>query len=291
MIRKLVRAVAAVMASALLILTCACASASDTGEVLIYAVNVGKADAIIVKVNEKYYLIDAGTSDSYPALERALESAGVSSLAGVFLTHTDKDHGGGMVKLSKSEMSVDAWYAPAIFFEKDIDDHQANEAAAIRGQDVSWLRAGDIIDIDGESSFTVLAPINTDEDDENNNSLVMMLTTPGGKALFTGDMMLGEETDLLMSGVDLKCDYLKVGHHGGPRATGSMFLLAASPEVAVISTSTDERPATPDPDVMERLRAAGVSVYVTQDYEMGVLASLSGGKVYLLDWRAQNTAA
>ena len=50
------------------------------------------------------------------------------------------------------------------------------------------------------------------------------------------------------------------------------------PQWAVISTNAQTHPNTLDSQVLKRLEAAGVSVAVTQDAEVGIWVSLSAGQ-------------
>ena len=243
----------------------------------ITAFNVGKADAILVRVGEKTYLIDAGLKKGFGDLAYALENEGVSRLNGVFLTHVDKDHGGGMEPLAETDIAIDAFYASPHFFKRSMKENQIVRAADARNMDVIWLNEGDAVEIAEGCRFEVLGPLGPDPDDENNNSLVMMLVTPEGRALLAGDMEKEGERLLLALNADLSAAYLKVGHHGRDDATGQAFALAVSPEIAVISTDSIEEPRSADPDVIALLEAVGAQVYVTENYERGVKVRLEGG--------------
>ncbi len=244
----------------------------------IFAMNVGKADAILVTVGERCYLVDTGTKDSYDTMKAHLDRLGVDHLNGVILTHTDKDHGGGMEKLSESEISVDAWYASSLYYEKKTEKHQAVKAARERNTEVIWLNAGDVLDLGDGCCFEVLSPQILDTEDENNNSMVLRLVTPEGNALLAGDMEKEAEAILLASGADLSAAYLKVGHHGRDDATSAAFAASVAPQIAVISTDSVEQPDSPAPVVLAALEAAGATVYVTQDYEAGVRVALRNGQ-------------
>ncbi|MBQ8953007.1 MAG: MBL fold metallo-hydrolase [Clostridia bacterium] len=268
---------------------CGCAAqANETVPALlveITAFNVGKADAILVRVGEKTYLIDAGLEKGFGDLRRALERENVTRLDGVFLTHVDKDHGGGMVQLAGTDIEIDAFYASPFYFKRTEADHQLIQAAAMRGMEVVWLQAGEAVPIGEDCLFEVQGPLQFDPEDENNNSLVLKLITPEGCALLAGDMEKDAEKDLLkaiedpLSSLyfDLSAAYLKVGHHGRDDATGKKFAQAVKPEIAVISTDSIEEPRSADPDVIERLEALGAAVYVTENYENGVKVRLTGG--------------
>ena len=150
------------------------------------------------------------------------------------------------------------------------------KAAAIRGEQVRWLQAGDSVPLGG-ARLDVLAPISLYNDKDDNNSLVMMLRSDAGSILLAGDMEFPEEAELVASGTSLDCDVLKVANHADNDTTGEAFVRAASPKVAVISTSSEEKPETPDPRVVALLQAAGAEVVVTQECTGGILVRLDGG--------------
>ena len=83
-------------------------------------INVGKADSALLLLGEKRYLVDAGSKESAAAMLDALAHFGVDRLEGVFITHTDKDHVGGLGALLKSGIQVEKLYAPAYFIQKNI---------------------------------------------------------------------------------------------------------------------------------------------------------------------------
>jgi competence protein ComEC len=255
--------------------------------VRLLAVNVGKADSMLLWVDGKVYLIDTGTVQAWGALKTALDELQVTRLNGVFLTHTDKDHMGGMEQLAQSNIAVDAWYGSAMYTGVKPDKHPLPLAAAQRNKQPVWLKAGDTVSVTDTSSFKVLGPITLDEANENNNSLVMRLETLNGSILLTGDMELAEESALMAKGSFARSDVLKVSHHGEDDATSSSFVRLVSPQVAVISTNSVEEPDTPSPSVLFALNRAGVHVAVTQDAKGGMLVTLKDGKAFVeaVEWK------
>ena len=89
----------------------ACPAGNAEDQIQTYFLNVGKADAILLRLNGQDYLVDTGSKESYDQMEDALRMLGVDRLAGVIITHTDKDHVGGLKKLLKSEIDVERVYA------------------------------------------------------------------------------------------------------------------------------------------------------------------------------------
>lgn len=271
--KKLIRRV--VTAAACLLF---CASARAQVEFL--AVTVGKGDALLLRVGGYVCLIDTGKAEVEEQLRAVLDRCGVTALDAVFLTHTDKDHVGGMKWLRKSGIEIRAIYASKYHPEVKDKKHQASKTAKKLGLEVNWLGAGDVVALgDTGAVFRVLAPIQEFTGNDDDNSLVMMLDAPDGRILFTGDMEYNEEMTLLASGADLKCDVLKVPNHGDSDACGAQLIAACSPKVAVISTDGEEKPDTPDKNVLKNLDRAGCVAYLTENCTLGVRVLLEESRV------------
>ena len=253
-----------------------CAAAEQRVE--LFAVNVGKGDALLVRVDDYACLIDAGKAKARGKIMTALAYMGIERLDAVFLTHPDDDHAGGLEWLAASDIEVGVWYASGIFTEVKEKKHPALRAAQARGQEVQWLERGDRVPLgDTGAVFEVLAPEIVFSDKDDNNSLVMMLETHEGRVLFTGDMELPQEAQLLTHGDDLSCVVLKAPNHGDDDTLSAAFARAASAQIAIISTDSYEKPGTPDPGVVARLQDAGSAVVVTQDAALGILTAVKGG--------------
>lgn len=264
------------LAGALTVLMCGTAQA----QVELFAVNVGKGDALVVRAGDYTCLIDTGREKAQEQLEVALKALGVEALDAVFITHTDKDHTGGLKWLRESGIEIRAIYASRYYPNTTEKKHPAVKAAKKLDLEVQWLGAGDSVPLgDSGAVFQVLAPAMEIPDDEDDNSLVMMLESPDGRILLTGDMEHVEEAALLASGADLRCEVLKVANHGDSDATSAALIAACAPSVALISTSSEEKPGTPDPGVVRNLQTLGCAVCVTQDASLGVRVTLDGGRV------------
>ena len=256
-----------------------CAAATEAGAVELFAVNVDKGDALLVRAGDYACLIDAGKPWAMGRVRAAMDMMGIEALDAVFLTHADDDHSGGLGWLAESDIPVGAWYASGAFFEVKEEKHPIVKAAAKRGQDPVWLNRGDRVPLGNSgAAFSVLAPFDTFTDKDNNNSLVMMLESDAGRMLFTGDMELPQEAALLSLGDDLSCAVLKVPNHADDDTVSEAFARACVAQLAIISTSTMEKPETPDEIVVARLEAVGTKCLVTQDADIGLWVKLSGGQ-------------
>lgn len=241
---------------------------TDGATLRVLFINVRKADAILVQYGGKSALIDTGTEESAPYLLGALRFLYVTELDALFLTHTHKDHIGGVPALAKN-VAVKHAYAPLYSENKKNGENRITLAAQEAGIPLTRLVAGDAIPLSNGAEFEVIGPRVFNSDDDNDNSLVLRLTVNGRTLLFTGDMQFAEEATLLSAAEDVSCDVLKVGNHGNPDATSDDFGRAAAPSIAVISTDTREDADSANPRVYEAL--AGAQVTVTQDTLLGAL--------------------
>lgn len=240
-------------------------------EAWVLFINAQKGDAALIAVGGSYYVVDTGRKENADVLCAMLRQYGVEEIEGLFLTHSHKDHTGGLSALSK-EFTIKAAYR-ANFAE-------ANKSGQIKldkkldklGLEGHVLYAGDTVELGGGAYIEVLAPLEMNEDDDNDNSLVFMLYVNGHSVLFTGDMQFAEENTLLEANVPLNADILKVGNHGNPDATGDAFATAVSPKAAIISTNTAHDTDSANERVISALKNA--DIYITQHDETGVLVRL-----------------
>ena len=129
----------------------------------------------------------------------------------------------------------------------------------------------------GEASFSFIGPLE-DYDNLNDDSLVMRLEYGDTSFLFTGDMTSKAEKDLINDGADLRCDVLKVGHHGSSGSSCYRFLYEAQPGIGVISCEKGNSYGHPHEETLSRLNDADVTVYRT-DLEGSIVIFSDGMKV------------
>ena len=251
-------------------------------------VNVGKADAAILRFGETTVLIDTGSAESAPQLIAALNALGVRKIDAVFITHSHSDHLGGLDALS-ANYGIPMVYSP---FYSETDKNGIGKIVK-RAEKLNLphkeLLAGDVVPVANEVSFAVLGPFSLSEVDDNDNSLVLRFSYGGKTFLFTGDMQFIEEQALIDSGVALKSDLLKVGNHGNPDATSDDFGALVSPAFAVISTDTNVDTDSANPRVYAALPDA--TIEITQDFPLGVLLTLDGSGTITLHNPARESIA
>lgn len=102
--------------SFILFFTASCSAKSDTAnrnDCTVWFLKVGKADSILVSSGDNAVLIDSGLNESSYEIVAALHSEGIKKLDGVFLTHTHKDHIGGLENIL-ANFTVDKVYRSEI---------------------------------------------------------------------------------------------------------------------------------------------------------------------------------
>lgn len=240
--------------------------------VSILFINVGKADAALIRTQERAYLVDTGTKASAPVLLGILNACGVTRLDGVFLTHTHSDHIGGMTAVGENA-AVDRMYRAEISMSNKKGGNDIDAIAQALELPLKLLNAGDSVDIGSGLAVEVIAPLEYNNEDDNDNSLVLRLNAAGRSVLLTGDMQFAEEDTLLAANADVKAEVLKVGNHGNPDATSDNFGATVAPKYAVISTNTAEDTDSANPRVIAAL--GGAQTFVTEQWEAGVLMRIS----------------
>lgn len=267
-----------ILALSLLFTGCTGESAGEN-DMSLLAINVRKADALLLRCGTSTYLIDTGTKKSADDMLAVLRGEGITRLNGVILTHTHADHVGGLKALLESGIEIENIYTSKYYvLKKEDGKHPVDKAIKKKDYEVTYLAAGDTLPLDG-GKLTVVGPLEKNEEAENCNSLVLLAEGGGGSILLTGDMEFPEEASLLDAGLIPHADVLKIANHGEGDATSDALVAAVSPSLAVISTNTVDEPDTPDPRVMRLLSGAGIPVLITQDSEQGILVTLRNGEI------------
>ncbi|MGI6211161.1 MAG: DNA internalization-related competence protein ComEC/Rec2 [Anaerovoracaceae bacterium] len=142
--------------------------------------------------------------------------------------------------------------------------------------------AGEKIRISEHCEAEILWPLerDPDSDDENRNSLIFRVTDRGVTVLITADLTAeGEEAMLeaYRGTGKLRCDILKVAHHGSKYSSTREFLEEARPKVAVISVGRRNMYGHPSPETIDRLEKCGARVFRTdRDGAVGILIDRNG---------------
>ena len=240
---------------------------SGEHEARILYLTAGKADCILVMIDDAVCLIDTGISASPARLIPAMEQVGAQKIDHLVLTHTHNDHIGGYEYLSEV-FEIGTVHTSSISMNLGLLDNLT------AGKEHLYHDPGDVIPLTEGVWLEVLGPIEYNSADDNDNSLVLRLNVNGVVTVFAADMKYAEEATLMENGLIGDCDVLKVGHHGYDDTASAEFLAIAQPEYAVISTDREEEKDSAHENVIARLESAGSEVFVTDEYGLGLLCEI-----------------
>lgn len=223
--------------------------------------DVAQGDGSLLRAGEHAMLIDGGGSASHrrgrdfatqvwlPLLaERAIVRLNV-----VVVSHGDGDHCGGLLDVASYVAIDEVWASPELAATPCV--HELLELSRARFRD---LARGDRVTL-GRLGFDVLGPPREGTAKDNDRSLVLAVEAAGRRLLLTGDIERRAELELLSSDPRrLRCDLLKVPHHGSATSSSERFLAAAGARLAIVSCGVGNRFGHPAPAVVERLARVGV---------------------------------
>lgn len=95
-------------------------------------------------------------------------------------------------------------------------------------------------------------------EEENEQSLVISLSFMNYEWLFMGDAPKSIEHKIVRDNPSLRCDVLKLGHHGSKTSSSQEFLLHTKPKMAIISVGARNSYGHPDKEVISRLESLGI---------------------------------
>lgn len=245
--------------------------AGEEDELSVYYLDVGQGDAILLRQDEAVMLIDTGDNGMESQLLSQLEALDVTRLDLLVCTHYHADHIGGAAEVLEN-LTVDRVLLPSGSTTTQTYEDML-EVIEQKSIPTSFPKAGYTGSLE-EADFQVVGPISEDNDNQNDNSLMLRVEFGKASFLFTGDAEATEEEEILAQGNPVQADVLKVGHHGSETSTSEAFLQAVHPVCAVISCGAGNDYGHPHQETLDKLSAAGVTVYRTD---------LSGAVTFLTD--------
>lgn len=230
--------------------------------VSVHFLDIGKADSILIKIDDSAVLIDSGTNEKAKDIIDYLKKQAVTKLEYAIATHGDKDHVGGMSDIMK-EFPTDVLVMSSR--GKNTVPYNAMIDTAINLKVTQFIPKVKSVFYVEDVKFTVMAP--GDEamaaGTDNESSIVLMMQYGEKKFLFMGDAMEISEKEMLNRGYDLQADVIKVGHHGDTRSSSEEFLNAVNPAVAVITCDEGDETSLPERETLEMISKQHILLYRT----------------------------
>ena len=253
-------------------------SVSNEGYLRVHFIDVGQGDSILIQAGEQAMLVDAGTNESGSVVTEYLRSLNITKLDYLIGTHPHEDHIGGLDDVIHS-FDIGTVIMPNVSHTTQTYE-DVLDALLEKNLTVTAPHPGDSYSI-GDASFTVLSPSAeiaeqaAENDDLNNLSVGIRLVYGSNAFVLCGDAESDSEEAMVESGLDLKADVLKAGHHGSSTSTSDAFLAAVNPDYAVISCGKDNSYGHPHQETMDKLNAADISIFRTD--EQGTVVAVSDG--------------
>lgn len=220
--------------------------------------DVGQADAILVREGGDTLLVDAGVDE---AAARALARNHVLALDAVVITHWDRDHWGGLPSI------LETVPVKRIIVAEGAAREMPRELVD-QGMRVEEVRAGDALAIGGFTARAVW-PVGEVSGLENGDSLCFVVSYHDGSdarsktldALLTGDTEIDQECAYADLVPDI--DVLKLGHHGSKVSIDEELLDRFEPELCVASAGEGNSYGHPSKACRQAVRAHGATFLST----------------------------
>ena len=223
----------------------------------ITTIDVGQGDShLITTPSGSHILVDAGDikrqDSGKDIIIPYLHHIGVSKLDALIITHADQDHFGGAESILKMFPVKELWLTDCARIEPKDNWQQIIGEAYKRGIPIRDIDRGFMY----REKFFEIKVIHPDTRrciDANTQSITLRAKGLGHSALFTGDLTVQGEKEILKTDVDLKSDILKLGHHGSRTSSSRPFLQQVHPQLAIISSGRRNRFRHPSKQTIRRL--------------------------------------
>lgn len=200
--------------------------------------DVGQADSTVVETTQEVFLIDTGRT-GFEA-EQYLKAKGYKDLQALVITHEQKDHAGGLLRIIER------------FNVKEVWDNGYIKYTIPVSISMRHLERGDILKTNN-CNITALHPYgefytSSLAKDSNEMSLVFSLKCKTKTFLFASDT--GIEALKTIPTSYLKADIIKIPHHGSRRSFYQELYESVSPNICIFSVGKNNPYGHPHKEVL-----------------------------------------
>lgn len=237
-------------------------------ETKINFLDISQGDCALIRTNSKNFLFDTGgitfgsSDNGKTVLIPYLKNIGIKKLDYVFISHLDMDHCKNL-KLLCEKINV-----KNVVFRKNGYKDYLKKYGKINAKNIFDIEENKKMKV-GKTEFSIFQIINSLS--ENDKSIVINVKTHNKKILFTGDIGVFTENQLLKK--DISCDFLKVSHHGSKYSSSSEFLKLVNPKYAIISCGYKNRYNHPHKEAIDRIKKVTKNIYRT-DLDANIIVKI-----------------
>ena len=253
---------------------------SVDGTMELHIIDVGQADAILIRCEAGNIIVDAGDRDDDNTVKNYLEALGVQEIEYAIFTHPHADHiGGADTIISSFDINnvimpdVDEKHVPTTVVYSNMisaieQKENINVIAAESGAEYSV----------GEVKMKILSPNYIEKYSElNDYSVVVRVDFGSTSFMLMGDAEAVNDEEMLATypANELKSTFYKAAHHGARESNTAEFLKAVSPEIIAVSCGEGNSYGHPHAEAMARFEDTGATIYRTD--LLGTLKFVSDG--------------
>ena len=236
---------------------------SEPAPLRVSFLDVGQGLAVLLEYGGRFALYDTGP-DSVGVVD-SLVARGVDTLEWVVMSHSHRDHAGGILELGGAAGSVWAGNAPRVHV-RHLYVGPDTAGGFVRDSVLGLARRFDIpvdtlyrgdmceqISGDGDApQFDVLWPPDYVHEGGNPASVVLRAEFGAASMLLTGDLDSAGERRLLELSPTLSADLLQVPHHGSAGSSSLRFVARVAPDYAVASVGAGNSYGHPREEVVRK---------------------------------------
>lgn len=207
----------------------------------VYFFQVRAQDCTLIVAGGETMLVDAGHYESGPYIADYLRDLSITRIDYAVNSHPHDDHINGYISLM-DEIEIGALY---VCFPLDITPEMKNTVNAAKAHDIPVIEYDENTDLSfGGVSIRLYQDLVLNLYNEKNinaNSMVMHVSFGDCSTVLTGDISRDVHTRLAEEwGEKLKCDILKLPHHGlyTPK---KIMVTTADPEICVLTNGDNKQ--------------------------------------------------
>ena len=202
--------------------------------------DIGDADSAILECDGHYALIDAGlpTRNTDNSPDNYVKTIGITHFDYIFLSHCHTDH------ILKTTNVIEEYTCDNVLVGSYMQEayEEIKDAIIKKGGKYTIVSTGDTYLLGDATIEVIYSPKESEivsQGDhwnyENDSSTILRIKHGEKVFLFTGDALKSEQEVMLKKGINVKCDVMKVPHHGHKNAYLEQFYNMADPSVTIIS--------------------------------------------------------